>query len=142
MSVDFVGIRALVGSLGDMPAEVRANLRKELRVVGQSALSKARSNASWSSRIPPAISVRVSTRGDKAGVYLRVDAARAPHARPYEGIGSRGATFRHPVFGDRDAWVTQATRPYLVPAVQAVRDEALRAAEQAVLNAARAARLA
>lgn len=138
--IQFDTIRALVGELGELPSAVRANLRREFRVIGEGALRKARDNASWSTRIPSAISVRVSTSGSRAGIYLRVDSARAPHARPYEGIGGRGATFRHPVFGDRDVWVAQATRPFLVPAVQSVRSDALAAAERAVQNAARAAR--
>jgi hypothetical protein len=84
-------------------------------------LADARSRASWSSRIPSAISVRGSaTNENRVGVELRVSAASAPHARPFEGMG-QGGSFRHPVFG-RDRWVAQATRPYAFPAVRAASD--------------------
>lgn len=30
----------------------------------------------------------------------------------------QGGTFRHPVFGNREEWVSQATRPYAWPAIR------------------------
>jgi hypothetical protein len=56
---------------------------------------------------------------------VRVSAS-VPHARPYEGISQQGSTsyFRHPVFGNRENWVSQATRPYAWPAVLGRRDDA------------------
>lgn len=137
--IEFPGIRALVGELGDLPTAVRANLRREFVGVGDAALASARGNASWSSRIPGAISVRASASQARSGVFLRVDASRAPHARPYEGL-SRGGSFRHPVYGT-DRWVSQSVRPFLVPAVRAVRADAIQAAEAAVARACRAVRL-
>ena len=137
MPVDYPGLRVLVGELGVLPTEIRRELRTGFRAAGQRALETARDNASWSSRIPGAITMRVSTSGPSTGVALRVDAARAPHARPYEGL-TRGerSTFRHPVFGT-SARVAQATRPFLRPAVQSVRDDVVQAARDAVQSAAR-----
>lgn len=134
--VEFAGLRVLVGELGVMPGEVRSGLRVGFRAAGQVTLEHARGNASWSSRIPGAMGLRVSTSGRNTGVMLRVNSARAPHARPYEGIDGRG-TFRHPVYGDRDTWVAQATRPFLRPAIEATRPAYLKAAEEAVTRAAR-----
>lgn len=137
---DSASVRALVADLGVLPGAIRAGLRQEFRQAGKVALDRARQNASWSSRIPAAISLRVSTSATGAGIALRVDSSRAPHARPYEGFGaSRGGTFRHPVFGG-PAWATQGVRPFLLPAVRQVAPEVVAAAEAAVARAARTAR--
>lgn len=115
--------------LRDMPKEIRRELAPTLRRVAQPIAAQARANASWSSRIPGAIRVAVLKRG----VSIRVSARKAPHARPYEGI--TGQTFRHPVFGDRDRWVAQRSRPFLEPAVKAhqakVRDEIVKVVDDA-----------
>ena len=134
------GLRTLVADLGKMDPALRADLRKRFRAIGQVVLDDARRRASWSSRIPAATSLRTSTMASSAGIMLRVNAARAPHARPYEGIDSRGGSFRHPVFGNRDVWVAQQHRPFLFPAAQAHRAEVTEAAIEAVKTAARAAR--
>lgn len=86
--------------------------------------------ASWSTRIPGAIGMRVSFA--RASVELRVNSKRAPHARPYEGMGSPG-TFRHPVYGHRTVWVSQATRPFFFPAVQGKRQKIRDAVETAII---------
>lgn len=112
--------------------ELKKQLNKELRgFLRQLVIPDAKSNASWSSRIPGAIRPRVTTRR----VGLRVAAKRAPHARPFEGI-SQGATFRHPVFGNRNVWVPQSARPFLKPAVEENRDEFMDAAGKALDEAA------
>lgn len=108
----------LARDLHRMGAAGRRRLRGAAVRVGQGALSDAKSRAgSWSTRIPAAISLRADIRDDRIGVQLRASAAAAPHARPYEGLG-QGGRFRHPVFGHRDRWVTQATRPFLWPAAR------------------------
>lgn len=138
MPVEYPTLSVLVGELGVLPRAVRSELRRSFRAAGETALTKARSNAGWSSRIPQAISLRTSTRGPRTGVALRVD-PRVPHARPYEGLRRGGGrTFRHPVFGGAE-WVTQATRPYLRPAVDSVSEVVMSAARDAVQSAARSA---
>lgn len=101
-----------------MSKEVRREIRPALKKAAEPMVAAARANASWSSRIPRAIRVAVIKRG----VEIRVSAKRAPHARPYEGISGNGQ-FRHPVFGNRDRWVPQKTRPFLDPAVKAHRNK-------------------
>lgn len=134
------------------PAGRRA-LSKRLKKLGQPMLADARRRASWSTRIPGAITVRPvsNAAGARLGVALRVSAAQAPHARPYEGLGSRSAAgtayegwgmvggggegFRHPVFGHQDRWVPQSHRPFAWPAVNAAassgREEIVAAYEDA-----------
>lgn len=112
-----VEMAKLARDLHRMGAAGRKRLKRAMEQAGQAALSDARSRASWSSRIPSAISLRPEVRGDRFGVSLRVSASAAPHGRPFEGLGG-GGQFRHPVFGDRETWVPQATRPYVWPAVR------------------------
>jgi hypothetical protein len=135
------GIRPLVGELGQMSPAMRASLRSGFRLAGNLAARRAQSNASWSRRIPASIVVRPTTGVRSAGVFLRTNSTRAPHARAYEGLGRRANRFfRHPVFGNRDVWVTEPTRPFLAPAVRDTRDDANDAAIAAVNAAARAGR--
>lgn len=136
---DFSDLQALVADLGKLTPAMRSELRRGMLAAGKHAHQDARRRASWSSRIPGAVQIGASTGKATIGVYLRVNAARAPHARAYEGLTDRRAFFRHPVFGDPDTWVSQATRPFLAPAVQAARPAVIAAAKDAVKGAARAA---
>lgn len=92
---------------------LRRDLTKGLREAAQPVARQAKQNASWSRRIPGAVKVGVLTGQRSAGVVVRVDRKKAPHARPYENAGEQG-TFRHPVFGS-DRWVAQRARPFLAP---------------------------
>jgi hypothetical protein len=127
--------------LHKMGTEQRKRLRSSLMQVGQAAHSDARSRAgAWSKRIPSAITLKpyMHQAQGRVGVELRVS-RRVPHARAYEGISQQGSLvhFRHPVYGNREAWVSQQTRPYLWPAVQGRRNEIYRAVDKLVQDAAR-----
>lgn len=131
------GVRHLTADLARVPESIRRGLRPAMREAGQRVLTDARRRASWSSRIPGAMSIRVSLSGDRPGVMITVSAARAPHARPYEGI--LGASeFWHPVFGNRAAGVREATRPYLWPAAKAAAPQVQRDVRDAIDRAMRA----
>jgi len=136
---DFSDIANLVADLGQLTPEMRKAMRAQMLRAGKGALTDAKSKASWSSRIPGAISLGVRTNANNVGVFLRVNADKAPHARPFEGITDRRATFRHPVFGDREVWVEQTTRPFLAPAVQDAKPAVMTGLRAAVQDAARAA---
>lgn len=129
--IDPVQWNKFLRDLRQLAPEVRKELVKRMKSFLDPLANTAKQNASWSTRIPGAIAKTVS--GRKIG--LRVRSAKAPHARPYEGMS--GATFRHPVFGNRSAWVPQQARPFLKPAVDANRDEFMEAAGKAVDEAAR-----
>ncbi len=124
-------IQRLVSDLGRVPAELRKELRPAVRAAAQQVLAEARSRAGWSSRIPAATRLSIRFAGKGAGASVITSAARAPHARPYEHGGDPG-TFRHPVYGNRRNWVSQAARPFLAPAAQAKREAAVREIDQAV----------
>lgn len=129
--IDARAITDLVKALRDGGSRSGRTLGPRMRRIGQSAADDARRRAGvWSERIPDAISVSVQTRGTRAGIRLRVRAKKAPHARAYEGLikGGHRGFFRHPMFprGDDSSgwrWRSQATRPFLLPAAQAHRDQ-------------------
>ncbi|MGW4426430.1 HK97 gp10 family phage protein [Streptosporangium sp. NPDC004631] len=125
-------IQRLIADLRRVPSELRAELRPAVQRAAREVLAEARSRASWSSRIPGAMRVSVRFTGPAAGASVIVSATRAPHARPYEGLTTRGGDFRHPVFGNRDRWVPQAARPFLFPAARATREQVVREIDQAV----------
>jgi hypothetical protein len=114
MSVDRSQLQALIGDLGELPPAFRKAARPHMLTAGRGVLELMRSHASWSSRIPSAISMTASSTA--IGVRFRTNAARAPHARPYEGIS--GDPFRAPLFGDREHWYPHAARPFFYRSVQ------------------------
>lgn len=114
------GVRIVARDLAKVPEELRAAMRTRLKAAGSGVLRDAAVNASWSSRIPGAMSLQVAFTGRNPGVTIVVNTAKAPHARPFEGIAAR--SWRHPVFeryGGATPWVEQAARPYLLPAARA-----------------------
>lgn len=104
-------LRQLVKDLGKMPKEMKQEIRPKLKESANKPLREARANASWSSRIPGATTIRTSFTARAAGVAIRTSQIKARHARTYENQGKEGQ-FRHRVFG-RDTWVSQASRPFL-----------------------------
>ncbi len=96
-----------------------------LAAAGEIVAARARSKAP-SSRIAGTIHTR------RRGVRVRIEAGgdAAPHAAPLENHGVPGS-FRHPVFGNYDNWVSQPARPFLTPAAE----ESVGEVEAAVLRA-------
>lgn len=91
--------------------KVAAGFKAELKKGGNMVRAAAQTGSSWSSRIPGSIRVRAS--GFNVSVIAGGGDAR--HAAPFEHRGVPGS-FRHPVFGHRENWVTQEARPFLTPA--------------------------
>lgn len=96
------------------------HLHTRLKAAGKVVADEAKKNASWSTRIPPAVKVQASM----GSVAISVSGKRAPGARPLEHEGKPGK-FRHPVFGNREVWVSQPARPFITPALAAKREEVL-----------------
>lgn len=116
-------VERLIRDLGKIPDDLKRKLRPELRAAGRIVADQAKINAAWSTRIPRAVKVSVSFTLRRPGVTVVVDKNKAPHARPYE-HGGREGNFRHPVYGNRKAWVAQKARPFLAPALAAKNEEA------------------
>lgn len=131
-------VRKLVNDLRKIGDGVGRNLGKEFKRAAGPVAQQARANASWSSRIPGAISVGVSSSRRFPGAQIKVSKDKAPHARLFEYPG-RGGAFRHPVYGNREVWVDQRGRPFIRPAVRAKGGEFVKAADRAVDSAAKAA---
>ena len=129
-SLTLIGADQMRAMLNGLPADIQRELRPALKDAGDIVARQARANASWSSRIPGAISVRASFGARSAGATVVVDSAAAPHARPYEGVDGN-STFRHPVHGS-DRWVSQTVRPFLMPAGRAKEREAALLAQRAL----------
>jgi hypothetical protein len=109
-------IRRLIDDLGKIPKDLKVKLRPGLREAGALVRDRARLNASWSHKIPAATRVSVGFTARNPGVSVQVNKNRAPSARPFEHGGNEG-TFRHPVFGHKDRWVSQTARPFLAKAL-------------------------
>lgn len=133
MGLEYDSIKQLARAWGQVPIELRRALRPAIRAGSDELVRDMRARASYSSRIPNAIRSTVSFASSSGGVTIRVDARRAPHARPLEGAtNSRGGYFRHPVFGDRTTWVSQPTRPFFFPAIKAGQAQLRRHIHEAV----------
>lgn len=132
-------VRKLVNDLRKIGDGVGRNLGKEFKRAAVPVAQQAAANASWSSRIPGAISVGVSSSRRYPGAQIKVAKGPAPHARLYEfGSGRRSSSFRHPVHGNREIWVEQQTRPFIRPAVRAKGEGFIKACDRAVDETARA----
>jgi hypothetical protein len=135
MSVDRAQLQILIRDLGAIPPAVQKTMRPAVLKAGRPVLAQMRANAAWSTRIPGAISMRAS--GTSPGVEFRVNAGRAPHARPYENGSLRNpGMVRHPVFGNREVWRETPIRPFFFRAVQEKADEVANALGDAVMDAA------
>lgn len=132
VQIDTSSFAKFAKDLKRVDEKLAKDLNRNLRAAGELVAAKARANASWSSRIPQSIKVRRSSNAIKV-LSLR---AQAPEARPLEHGGQPG-TFRHPVFGDREVWVSQPARPFLHPALIETGPAAVLAAKKAVESALR-----
>lgn len=133
MSVDRSQLEALIRDLGQVPPAVRREGRTAMKKAAEPTLTRMKSNASWSTRIPDATTMRVANT--TMGVRFRVNAGKAPHARPYENDGNEGY-FRAPLYGDREHWFKHRARPFFYRAVEATADQVRDALGDAVMDIA------
>lgn len=134
IDVDPQELRKLAADLKELAGgkKLVAALRKNLRAAAGPAADQVRRNASWSSRIPGAVGVQPRFTSKNPGVSVVVNARKAPHARPLESGSARNrGTVRHPVFGSRENWVSQPTRPFFFNQLE----QHMPAVEKAVLDA-------
>ena len=133
----------LVTAMQAVPRELRGRVRPALTRAARPILADAQARASWSSRVPRSLQLRVQLSGQTPGVRIVARRSIAPHARAYEGLqrGARFGYFRQPVFRTptRDLWVQQRTRPFLTPAVAGGRERVLTELGDALMSSAAAA---
>lgn len=111
-SCDASEMRTLARDLLKVDKASQKAFYASLEVGGGLVAAKAASNASaFSKKIPPSLQVR------RRGTSVRIIAGGpgAGNAAPFENHG-RSGTFRHPVFGNKEVWVSQDAHPFLVTA--------------------------
>jgi len=78
----------IAGELKSCSKKYASAVRKEIRAAVQEAgadlVGKVRAEASWSSRIPAATTIRPNFSSRRAGITIVTNRRKAPHARPYE----------------------------------------------------------
>lgn len=141
MPFEFSGVSELAKTFGIIPAELKVALKPKVLEAAHVVGVEAQANAGFSSWIPSAVSVSASFSGTGGGAVVRVAERAYPHqgeVRTFEGNGVSPSPFRHPVYGNRNAWVTATTHPFLGPAARDKRDEAVSIIAEAVAAVARA----
>ena len=131
--VDSSGLRRFLADLRKASKVAAVGYRVQLIAAGEIVATEARAIASeHSEKIPPSIKTQVR------GATIAVVAGQGvPLAALYEvgnaGRGSRSVwqasttTFKHPVHGHRDRWVTQTGYPALKPAADKMMPEVMAA---------------
>jgi hypothetical protein len=67
---------------------IRKNLRAGVADAGAQVVGRIKTESSWSSRIPQAVTLSIRYRVNGASVRVQVDKRKAPHARPLE-VGNK-----------------------------------------------------
>ena len=131
-------LATLIRDMREIPGEAGRHMGVTMKRSADQVLREAKNRAGWSSRIPGALDTRVTARSAaRPGVVIIGRVNRAPHLRLYEGLagGGRKNTFRHPLYGNREYWYSQATRPFIIPAVAATRSQFRKDVEDAAIAA-------
>ncbi|MEU3281769.1 hypothetical protein [Streptomyces antibioticus] len=126
-------------------AEVKKRFRKELRGAAQPFVPLVRnsikaipSKRPYSAdglrgQMVKATRIEVRTVGRDAGVAIRVDGRKMPSKMKSLPKGMEGTKrWRHPVFGNREVWVTQQSHPYFFKVVRPAAVAGRRAAARVV----------
>lgn len=143
MPLEFKGVSELARTFGVLPTELKVALKPAVLEAAELIAGQTRENAGFSSYLPGAVSTAASFAGGGAGggAVVKVAERGYPHAgfaRVFEGNGVSPTAFRHPVFGNTNAWVTAVTHPFLGPAVEQETPEAVAVIAEAVASVAAA----
>ncbi|MFF3884025.1 hypothetical protein [Streptomyces sp. NPDC001914] len=111
--------------------EITKRFRKELRAAArplvpkvQAAIREIPSSRGYSAdglrgNLARATRLEVKTTGKQAGVAIRVDGRKMPaHMKSLPAMVEGKKRWRHPVFGNRENWVTQKREPYFYKTVR------------------------
>jgi len=113
LTIDVSQLKKLATDLRRASPQLAKDFLTQLGRAGDVVALAAKEKADFSTRIPATIKVR------RRGTRVRVQAGgeTAPHAAAFEHDGY-GGSFRHPVFGNYDVWVSQPAHPFLRPALE------------------------
>lgn len=141
VSADLSAVGRLAKRLEKADAtRLRRSVRDAANGAGTKMLAEARSNASWSSKVPRATTLRTSFGVRSAGVTMKTDRKRVPYAYYYErgSKNSGGRYVKHPIYGSQDenaradvrsrydnkaTWRQTPTRPFFFKAGTKGREE-------------------
>lgn len=118
VGVQSTGLTQLAKDLSTITPKVLQEMVGSLKIAAELVAESARTEASWSTRIPATI--RVAGASPRS-ITVKAGGADAPHAYTFE--APDGKPVRHPVFGNRAVWVEQTPRPFLRPALDAHMEE-------------------
>jgi hypothetical protein len=117
LHVESRDLQKLFYDLKAMEGNLQVELRRGIREAAKPMAEAVKRNASWSSRIPAAVSAKPSFTRKRAGVQIVVDKAKAPEGRPLE-HGGEGGEFWHPVWGHRKPGAHQPARPFFYSSLE------------------------
>lgn len=113
--------------------ELKKRFRRELRKAAQPMIPLVRNSIrsipskrvyqqdGLRGRLAKATRLEVRTVGKNASVAIRVDGRKMPsHQKALPRAMEGTKRWRHPVFGDRNAWVDQPDHPYFFHVVRSV----------------------
>ena len=144
--------RALARRLRQADPQIRRDLRRRIREAGTPALSAVKTAAHG---VQMTTSPDAAGTGGSTGLRDRLDAAtklsvlasgiriqvRESQVDKRYGktltAGSEGKTWRHPVFGNKNAWVAQTGSPWFYPTLRAETPAFRRAVERAMRDTLR-----
>lgn len=128
--------KELTGGMRDVLRPVLGQARAAWRAVASGDARKTGGRADLRTLLAKATRMEVRTSGKQAGVRLRVDGRKMPDglkALPGYAEGER-TRWRHPVFGNRETWVTQQAFPTFYRTVEPHRDDVSRAIDQVLAD--------
>ena len=160
-SIDSAEFKAIYKALGKVEPEIKKQLRKRLMEVAkpiveevkQAELNIPASREAQKGRkkrgetmglraaLANATKADINGTGRGAAVHIRVSttkfmaASGRPRTIPYYMEGRRKRPWRHPVFGNREAWVVQKPHAFLAPTVSKHREDFKNQVTSAVLDA-------
>ena len=120
--VQTVGFKELAASMAvAVPLSIHAHLSAAFMAAGNIVAQQAIENIDpYSTTVADSIKVRMS---GQTGVRVVAGPMQIAGLLELGNKGSKGGgTFRHPVFGNRAAWVPQPMHPYLAPALTSKED--------------------
>lgn len=111
VKVDAKDLSKLYADLKGVEGNLRVELRRGIKSAAKPMVGAARDAAGFSSRIPGSVTTKVSFAARGAVVAIEAGGSKAPEAAPLNARGKHG-TFRHPVYGHMDRWVSQQAQPF------------------------------
>jgi hypothetical protein len=113
-SIDTSSFQKFGSAMHKAAPKIKVVMSKALVDVAPEVVEKAKSLASFSTKIPGSIKVVPLD----VGVMITAGGEAAPDADVFENKGKPG-NFRHPLFGNKGYWYSQKAHPFLAPALVA-----------------------